>query len=398
MFQRLVSEYREIISFFVLGVKKNTLILRLMCLDDTLKDYTSFIIGELIELSEIKKSEVLAYSRKGNAKEGYQINITIENNIEVKENIIVILKSNNKTILLAPKDRFNTVSLIFNTILSQNLTYTTMIPPFEYEKEEYLENTQIPKTENASNVSIKTKESIKDNVNEMTENIIVSHNTDNRDTIDKNTNINIDDESKENNKDMEKKLITSDIAISLDTQDKEDCGVLGLNTIKKINNTVTEPINSYKNKEHKISEKNTIVNSNFQLGFEESIKYTFSNLLISDLNKDIKYLVNDESETPSLNENKIQKVYKITQSELENSSEISFELLYNVLKTLNIQISENFILVGYSKGKSDSHGELLFMIPVEKSFLDEYIKNKSLTYTSSKINSELKYLTYYYTY
>lgn len=104
------------------------------------------------------------------------------------------------------------------------------------------------------------------------------------------------------------------------------------------------------------------------------------------------------SETPSLNKNKIEKVYKIAQSELENSPEISFKLLYNILKALNIQVSEDFILVGYSKGKFTLHGELLFMIPVEKSFSNEYIKNKNLTYTNSKVNSELKYLTCYYTY
>lgn len=398
MFQRLVSKYREIVSFFVIGDRENTLILRLICLNNTLKNYKSFVIGELIKSNTIKESEVLAYTRKEDGKNGYQISITIENNIIKKENIIVILKSNDKNILLTTKDKFDSVSLMFDSIVSKNLAYTTMIPPFIYEKEEYIKNIQMPAKKNESNFSSEAIELIKNDVDNITKNILVHHNTNNENTRNKNANSHIDCENKENAKDLEKKVITSDIAVSLDAQDKEDYSILRLKTVEKISNKAINQSNSCKNIGNQIFQKDTIINPSFQLSFEESIKYTFSSLLISKLNTDVKYLVKDVSETPSLNKNKIEKVYKIAQSELENSPEISFKLLYNILKALNIQVSEDFILVGYSKGKFTLHGELLFMIPVEKSFSNEYIKNKNLTYTNSKVNSELKYLTCYYTY
>lgn len=398
MFQRLVSKYREIVSFFVIGDRENTLILRLICLNNTLKNYKSFVIGELIKSNTIKESEVLAYTRKEDGKNGYQISITIENNIIKKENIIVILKSNDKNILLTTKDKFDSVSLMFDSIVSKNLAYTTMIPPFIYEKEEYIKNIQMPAKKNESNFSSEAIELIKNDVDNITKNILVHHNTNNENTRNKNANSHIDCENKENAKDLEKKVITSDIAVSLDAQDKEDYSILRLKTVEKISNKAIKQSNSCKNIGNQIFQKDTIINPSFQLSFEESIKYTFSSLLISKLNTDVKYLVKDVSETPSLNKNKIEKVYKIAQSELENSPEISFKLLYNILKALNIQVSEDFILVGYSKGKFTLHGELLFMIPVEKSFSNEYIKNKNLTYTNSKVNSELKYLTCYYTY
>ena len=398
MFQRLVSKYREIVSFFVIGDRENTLILRLICLNNTLKNYKSFVIGELIKSNTIKESEVLAYTRKEDGKNGYQISITIKNNIIKKENIIVILKSNDKNILLTTKDKFDSVSLMFDSIVSKNLAYTTMIPPFIYEKEEYIKNIQMPAKKNESNFSSEAIELIKNDVDNITKNILVHHNTNNKNTRNKNANSHIDYENKENAKDLEKKVITSDIAVSLDAQDKEDYSILRLKTVEKISNKAIKQSNSCKNIENQIFQKDTIINPSFQLSFEESIKYTFSSLLISKLNTDVKYLVKDVSETPSLNKNKIEKVYKIAQSELENSPEISFKLLYNILKALNIQVSEDFILVGYSKGKFTLHGELLFMIPVEKSFSNEYIKNKNLTYTNSKVNSELKYLTCYYTY
>lgn len=398
MFQRLVSKYREIVSFFVIGDRENTLILRLICLNNILKNYKSFVIGELIKSNTIKESEVLAYTRKEDGKNGYQISITIENNIIKKENIIVILKSNDKNILLTTKDKFDSVSLMFDSIVSKNLAYTTMIPPFIYEKEEYIKNIQMPAKKNESNFSSEAIELIKNDVDNITKNILVHHNTNNKNTRNKNANSHIDYENKENAKDLEKKVITSDIAVSLDAQDKEDYSILRLKTVEKISNKAINQSNSCKNIGNQIFQKDTIINPSFQLSFEESIKYTFSSLLISKLNTDVKYLVKDVSETPSLNKNKIEKVYKIAQSELENSPEISFKLLYNILKALNIQVSEDFILVGYSKGKFTLHGELLFMIPVEKSFSNEYIKNKNLTYTNSKVNSELKYLTCYYTY
>ena len=398
MFQRLVSKYREIVSFFVIGDRENTLILRLICLNNTLKNYKSFVIGELIKSNTIKESEVLAYTRKEDGKNGYQISITIENNIIKKENIIVILKSNDKNILLTTKDKFDSVSLMFDSIVSKNLAYTTMIPPFIYEKEEYIKNIQMPAKKNESNFSSEAIELIKNDVDNITKYILVHHNTNNENTRNKNANSHIDCENKENAKDLEKKVITSDIAVSLDAQDKEDYSILKLKTVEKISNKAIKQSNSCKNIGNQTFQKDTIINPSFQLSFEESIKYTFSSLLISKLNTDVKYLVKDVSETPSLNKNKIEKVYKIAQSELENSPEISFKLLYNILKALNIQVSEDFILVGYSKGKFTSHGELLFMIPVEKSFSNEYIKNKNLTYTNSKVNSELKYLTCYYTY
>lgn len=398
MFQRLVSKYREIVSFFVIGDRENTLILRLICLNNTLKNYKSFVIGELIKSNTIKESEVLAYTRKEDGKNGYQISITIKNNIIKKENIIVILKSNDKNILLTTKDKFDSVSLMFDSIVSKNLAYTTMIPPFIYEKEEYIKNIQMPAKKNESNFSSEAIELIKNDVDNITKNILVHHNTNNKNTRNKNANSHIDYENKENAKDLEKKVITSDIAVSLDAQDKENYSILRLKTVEKISNKAIKQSNSCKNIGNQIFQKDTIINPSFQLSFEESIKYTFSSLLISKLNTDVKYLVKDVSETPSLNKNKIEKVYKIAQSELENSPEISFKLLYNILKALNIQVSEDFILVGYSKGKFTLHGELLFMIPVEKSFSNEYIKNKNLTYTNSKVNSELKYLTCYYTY